>query len=199
MNDPTPRDDLDDWLDGLRGRRPRADAAPATAAEAQAERDAIAAAHAAQSGADDPQELQRLLFRLRREGLLQADGAAAASRWRRRLPLAAAAALALGLAITMIGPGLWQAEEAPVLRSGAAEQTLEVDAAAVDATAQRLLESLRAVGATATITDLGRGAREVAASVPKARLAEAARALEAFGLKPPAADGTVRVEVRPRQ
>jgi len=199
MGTPDPRDDLDHWLDGLRGRS-RHDAPAATRAEAQAQRAAIAAAHrdaqAAQPG--DPQELQRLLFRLRREGLLGAESRTAARSLRLRLPLAAAAALALGLAITMLGPGLWQSEEEPVLRSGAAVQTLEVDPAQVEATTQRLREALQSAGAEVAVNALVAGAREVAATVPAARAAEVSRALAAFGLQPPAADGTLRVEVRPR-
>lgn len=199
MANPDPRDDLDHWLDGLRGRD-RADAPAATRAEAQAQRSAIAEAHRDAQAArpDDPQELQRLLFRLRREGLLGAEARATAHPWRLRLPVAAAAALALGLAITMIGPGLWQADEEPVLRSGAAVQTLEADASQVEAAAQRVQQALRSAGATVTVNDIGAGAREVAATVPKERLAEAARALAPLGLRPPAADGTLRVEVRPR-
>lgn len=194
-----PPDDLDHWLDGLRGRG-RADAPAATRAEAQAQRTAIAEAHRDAQAAlpDDPQELQRLLFRLRREGLLGAESRAAAHPWRRRLPLAAAAVLALGLAITMIGPGLWQAEEEPVLRSGAAVQTLEADASQVEAAALRVQQALRSAGATVSVIDIGGGAREVAATVPKERVAEATRALAALGLQPPAADGSLRVEVRPR-
>jgi hypothetical protein len=193
------RDDLDHWLDGLRGRD-RADAPAATRAEARAQRPAIIDAHRAAHAAspDDPQELQRLLFRLRREGLLGAEAHAAAHPWRRRLPVAAAAVLALGLAITMIGPGLWQAEEEPVLRSGAAVQTLEADPSQVEVAALRVQQALLSAGATVTVNDIGGGAREVAATVPKERLAEAARALAPLGLRPPAADGTLRVEVRPR-
>lgn len=200
MNPPPPRDDLDDWLDGLRGRA-RPGGSPAAAAEAQAQRDAIAAAHA-EHGDDDGQELQRLLFRMRREGVLhaspQAKGATAERRWGARLPLAAAAVLALGLAITMVGPGLWQAEEPPVLRSGTAEQVLEVDAAQVAATAQQLADALRALGAAVAVTPLPEGATEVAATVPKEQLGAAAQALARFGLAPPAADGTLRIELRPR-
>ncbi len=192
--------DLDDWLDGLRGRA-QPGASPTTQAEAQAQRAAVRAAHEAQREGDDPQELQRLLFRLRREGLLGGASEAAAStarapaRW--RLPLAAAAVLALGLALTMVGPGLWQAGEAPVLRSGATEQVLEVPAGEVAATAQRLAAALRDVGAAVAVVSSG-DATEVAATVPEDRLPQAAQALASFGLKPPAADGSLRVEVRPR-
>lgn len=194
-----PRDDLDHWLDGLRGRD-RVDAPAATRAEAQAQRTAIAETHRATHAAtpDDPQELQRLLFRLRREGLIGAEARATAHPWRLRLPLAAAAVLALGLAITIIDPGLWQVEDEPVMRSGASVQTLEVDTLQVEAAALRVQQALLSAGATVTVNDIGGGAREVAATVPKERLADAARALEPLGLRPPATDGTLRIEVRPR-
>jgi hypothetical protein len=194
-----PRDDLDHWLDGLRGRE-RADAPAATRAEAQAQRAAIAETHRTAHTAtpDDPQELQRLLFRLRSEGLLGAEARTTTHPWRLRLPVAAAAVLALGLAITIIGPGLWQVEEEPVLRSGAAVQTLEADPSQVETAALRVQQALLSAGATVTVNDIGGGAREVAATVPTKRLADAARALAPLGLRPPAADGTLRIEVRPR-
>lgn len=192
--------DLDAWLDGLRGR-PVA-GSPASH-EAAAQREAIAAAHATRaSEPQDPQELQRLLFRLRREGLLGAGTDAAtpaarsAPRW--RLPAAVAAVLALGLALTMVGPGLWQGGEEPVLRSGGAVQVLEVPAADVASTAQRLATALKAAGADVVIADTHGGGREVAATVPKEHLADAAAALTPFALKPPAADGSLRIDVRPR-
>jgi hypothetical protein len=191
--------DLDAWLDGLRGR-PVA-GSPASH-EAATQREAIAAAHATRaSEPQDPQELQRLLFRLRREGLLGAGADAAAqpgrtTRW--RLPAAAAAVLALGLALTMIGPGLWHGGDEPVLRSGGAVQVLEVLAADVASTAQRLATALKAAGADVVIADTHGGGREVAATVPKERLADAAAALTPFALKPPAADGSLRIDVRPR-
>jgi hypothetical protein len=190
--------DLDDWLDGLHGR-PRPGAAPSTVTEASAQRDAIAARHAARPvEAQDPSELQRLLFRLRREGLLGESTEAASTQTRWRLPLAAAAVLALGLAVTILGPGLWQTGEEPVLRSGAAEQLLEVPGAEVAATAQRLQTALQTLGVAVRVADTGGGAIEVAATVPKDKLSAAANVLARFGLKPPAADGTLRVEVRPR-
>jgi hypothetical protein len=197
-------EDLDHWLDGLRGRDARG-AHAATREEARQQRAAIAAAHAQRMhGADgdadrgdDPQGLQRLLFRLRREGLLAGEERAA-SRWRARLPLAAAAAVALGLSIAIVGPALWQTDEAPVLRGGPALQVLEVDASAVADTAARVQQALLATGAIVSTLDTGGGAREVAATVPRDRLADAARVLAPFGLSAPAADGVLRIEVRPR-
>ena len=188
--------DLDAWLDGLRGR-------PAAHTEAAAQREAITAAHAARANEpQDPQELQRLLFRLRREGLLgvgtdaTAPAARGAPRW--RLPAAAAALLALGLALTMVGPGLWHGSEEPVLRSGGAVQVLEVPAADVASTAQRLATALKAAGADVVVVESHGGGREVAATVPAQRLSDAAAALAPFALKPPAADGSLRIDVRPR-
>lgn len=195
-------DDLDAWLDGLRGRAAPG-AAAATREQARAQRAAVTDAHAARQAAqpDDPQELQRLLFRLRREGLLGGERASAATRL--RLPMAAAAALALGLAITMIGPALWHADDAPVLRGGASVQVIDVDAATLDDTVQRLQSALQGVGAVVSVSDSvvdpdGRATREVAATVPAPRIGDAARALAPFGLAPPAADGTLRVELRAR-
>jgi hypothetical protein len=199
--DPAPPGDDDAWLDALRGR-PRAGTSPATLAEATAVRDALRAAHAQRAAADaavtaeERQSLQRLLFRLRREGLIDGKRADAAHARHRRVPMAVAAAvLTLGLAITLVGPGLWQAaEDEPVLRSGGAVQVIESNDVAD--TVQRLEAALKSAGATVAITDLGQGAREVAATVPAERRAAVAAALAPFGIKPPGADGALRIEVR---
>jgi hypothetical protein len=199
--DPVPPGDDDAWLDALRGR-PRAGTSPATLAEATAVRDALRAAHAQRTAADQPataeeqQSLQRLLFRLRREGLIDGKRADAAHARHRRAPMAVAAAvLTLGLVITLVGPGLWQAaEEEPVLRSGSAVQVIE--SSDVAATVQKLEAALKAAGAAVAVTDLGQGAREVAATVPAERRDAAAAALAPFGIKPPGADGALRIEVR---
>ena len=199
--DPAPPGDDDAWLDALRGR-PRAGTSPATLAEATAVRDALRAAPAQRAAADaavtseERQSLQRLLFRLRREGLIDGKRADAAHARHRRVPMAVAAAvLTLGLAITLVGPGLWQAaEDEPVLRSGGAVQVIE--SSDVADTVQKLEAALKAAGAAAAVTDLGQGAREVAATVPAERRDAAAAALAPFGIKPPGADGALRIEVR---
>lgn len=200
--DPAPPGADDDaWLDALRGR-PRAGTAPATLAEATTVRDALRAAHAQRTAvggpatAEEQQSLQRLLFRLRREGLIDGKRADAAHTHHRRVPMAVAAAvLTLGLAITLVGPGLWQAgEETPVLRSGSAVQAIESNDVAD--TVQRLEAALKSAGATVAITDLGEGVREVAATVPSERRDAVAAALVPFGIQPPGADGALRIEVR---
>lgn len=201
--DPAPPGADDDaWLDALRGR-PRPGTPPATQAEATALRDALRAAHAQRTATagdratpEEQQALQRLLFRLRREGLIDGRQADAAHARHRRAPMAVAAAvLTLGLVITLVGPGLWHGgEEEPVLRSGAAVQLIE--SSNVADTVQKLDAALKAAGAAVAVTDLGQGAREVAATVPTERRNAVATALAPFGIQPPAADGALRIEVR---
>lgn len=201
--DPAPPGADDDaWLDALRGR-PRAGTPPATLAEATAVRDALRAAHAQRTAAagdratsEEQQSLQRLLFRLRREGLIDGKQADAAHARHRRVPMAVAAAvLTLGLAITLVGPGLWHGgEEEPVLRSGGAVQVIESDDVA--ATVLKIETALKAAGAAVAVTDLGNGAREVAATVPAERRDAAAAALAPLGIQPPGPDGALRIEVR---
>lgn len=203
--DPAPPGADDDaWLDALRGR-PRPGTPPATQAEAAALRDALRAAHAQRTAAagdratpEEQQALQRLLFRLRREGLIDGKQADAAHARHRRAPMAVAAAvLTLGLVITLVGPGLWQGgEEEPVLRSGGAVQV--IDSEDVATTVQQIETALKAAGATMAVTDLGNGAREVAATVPTERIAAVGAALAPLGIQPPARDGALRIEVRPR-
>jgi anti-sigma-K factor RskA len=197
-----PDDDLDAWLAGLRGQS--GDATDRAAAEGADTRRALLAARAASAehsrdAGDDAQSLQRLLFRLRRDGLLHADAAAARTR-RWRLPMAAAAALVAGLALTLaLPPELWRGEDEIVLRGDGAVQLLRVDdAAAVAATAARLESALRAAGAQVAVFDLEGGGREVAATVPAAQLQPAARALARDGVAL-GANGLVRVEIRVRR
>lgn len=196
--------DRDDeaWLEALRGKA-AAGTDAATRREADDLRKALRALHAERSvsaAPDDAQSLQRLLFRLRREGLLTSGAAApraAPARpaaWWRRAPLALAAALALGVALTVMMPAGWWSGEEDVMRSGAV-QTIEVDDVA--ATVQRLDAALRAAGAALTVVEVGGGAREVAATVPQERIDATRSALEPFGLKL-GRDGVLRIEVRPR-
>lgn len=192
-------DDLDAWLDALRGR-PRAQTSAATRIEADAQRAALLRARADRdSEGTDAQQLQRLLFRLRREGLLGPESATERSVWRKRLPMAAAAALALGLAITMFGPGVhWiPPEDDTVVRSGVAPQiVLSNDVADT----VRMLEALlRGAGAAVAVSDLGDGAREVAATVPREQIDAVTPALAALGVRAPARNGALRVEVRPQR
>lgn len=192
----------DAWLDALRGRA-RAGTDEATRRAAADLRAALLDAQRRREGEvvrEDPLELQRLLFRLRREGLLGAaapagGGAANDSTWRRRAPLALAAALALGIALTMVVPGGFFGGEEDTLRSGAG-QSIQVDDVA--ATAQRIEAALRASGAAVSVVELGDGAREIAATVPPERLAETRRALQPFGVRVPD-NGALRIEVGARR
>jgi hypothetical protein len=192
-------DDLDAWLDALRGR-PRAQTSAATRIEADAQRAALLQARAGQeSEGEDAQQLQRLLFRLRREGLLGPESAAERSFWRKRLPLAAAATLALGLAITTFGPSIhWMSsEDDTVVRGGVAPQV--VLSSDVADTVRRLEALLRGAGAAVAVSDLGDGAREVAATVPREQIDAVTPALAALGVKAPERSGALRVEVRPQR
>jgi hypothetical protein len=136
--------------------------------------------------------MQRLLFRLRREGLL--DGAAGqAPRW--RLPAAAAAVVALGVALTL---GMLPAgrDDDGGLRTGGPAQVLQVPDVAAATT--QIEGILREASATVAVIDIGQGAREIAATVPAARRAEVTARLAALGLQPPGPGGALRVELRPR-
>lgn len=188
--------DDDVWLDALRGRPP-AHADDATVREAQDLRHALLAQYAQRDGVElgDKAEQQRLLFRLRREGLLAANAASSKQRW--RVPLAAAAVIALAAAlIQMLPDARIEGGGVEVLRGAEPPQTLIVDD--VGATAQKLESVLREAGATVSVLDVGGGAREVAATVPIDQTQRVARELAPFGLQPPLADGTLRIEIRLR-
>jgi negative regulator of sigma E activity len=179
--------DEDDWLEGLRGR-PRAGSDPKTLWQAEAVRAAIEAGRIRpeQAAPDNDVELQRLLFRLRREGLLDSK-----PRW--RVPLAAAAAVLVAVAVSLQLPA--PPDDGP-MRGAGVPQVEHV--ANVAARVSELRATLEAVGAPVVVTPLSGGGQEVAATVPSPSLDEAGRRLAALGLKPPATDGTFRVEVRPR-
>lgn len=104
-----PNDD-EDWIRALAGKE-APDADPSVIAEARAVRDAMARAREAESpGAHDEAELQRLLFRLRREGLLGTTIMSA--KWRPYVALAVAASLMVVVGVVSILPG--DKDRAPV-------------------------------------------------------------------------------------
>lgn len=190
----SPEDD-DAWLEALRGT-PRPGTDPATLAEAGSVRRAIleAKTDAAPDEVSDGAGLQRLMFRLRREGLLQGSGSS--GRW--KVPTAAVAALFVGVALsfTLLQRGGEEQNDDTQLRGGASTQVLRSDD--VGGTVSVLEAALRTAGATVAINDVDGGGKEVAASIPPARLAEVRKSLSALGLKPPQANGSLRVEIRPR-
>lgn len=191
------RKDDDAWLDALRGRS-RAGTDESTRREAQATRRALLEARSQRDTTTEPdsQELQRLLFRLRREGLIGAP--ATANGWRLRAPVAVAAALALGLALTLTMPTLWlsSGDDGEVLRGSGSAQTIEV--ADVPATLQQLDALLRTTGALVAVTDIGNGATEVSAILPGKQSDAFVAELGRFGVKPPGRDGVLRIDVRPK-
>ena len=191
------RADDDAWLDALRGR-PRAGMDESTLREAEATRLALLDARARRGATEEPdlEGLQRLLFRLRREGLIGAS--ATSGGWRLRAPVAVAAALALGLALTLTMPTLWlgSGDDGEVLRGSGSVQAIEV--ADVQTTVQQLDTRLRGAGAIVAVTDIGNGATEVSATLPGQPTEALVTELGRFGVKPPGPDGVLRIEVRPK-
>jgi hypothetical protein len=190
-------DDRDDdaWLDVLRGRA-HPEVNSATRIEAQDTRRAVLDAnrrtHASTS--TEPEELQRLLFRLRREGLLSSGAFA----WKVRSAWAIAATLVLAIAFTALVPSsLFESGDEPVLRGEGAVQIMEVTD--VNASAMQIESVLRGAGASVAVFELGNGAREIAATVPEDRIDAATRELASFGIQAPGRDGALRVELRPKR
>lgn len=179
------------WLDALRGR-PFAHADQATQREAQDLRRALFTQHARSDDAasDNKAEFERLLFRLRREGLVDAPAGSTQRRW--HVPLAIAAVIALAVALLRMLPS--EGDQTDILRGTSPLQTLATDD--VDATVQTIESILRRAGAEVSVHDLGAGTREVAATVPSDQIERLTRELAPFGLKSPQPDGTLHIKVQ---
>lgn len=180
----------EDFFAALAGRPP-ATLRPAVRDQVQALRAAIAAHNRAldDGAADQAPELERLLFRLRREGLLQHKAP------RRVVPLALAALLVLSVGIVVFGPAAWRgaADDAPVMRGPqSAVQSLETQD--IEGTVAAIEAVLKKHAVTASLYPLGIY-RGLSASVPPAQSAAVRAELQAFGLALPP-DGELRVEVR---
>jgi hypothetical protein len=179
----TEQDKEEKWLDGLAGRGGER--------ESQALRAAMLArkeAEAAESG-EIEQGLERLLFRLRREGLL--GGQRPARRW---VALALAATLVAGIGVA-VWPLLQPEPEAPVVRGMRPPQELfDADPASFSAV---LAADLRAAGLTVDARQLNGG---VLLEAPIADRADPrlGPVLERHRLKLPAS-GPLVVYVAPRR
>lgn len=190
------RNDDDAWFDALRGK-PRSDTGSSAAIRREGEdlRRALHARRKDDADSDDAAGLERLLFRLRREGLLKQAGASP-SQGRRRAAFAFAATLVLGIAVVAVVQREQTGEE-DTLRSGAV-QSIEVDGAGdVAPTVARVESALRGAGAEVQVFDIGGGAREVAATVPTEGIDAAQKALKPLGVQV-GRDGAVRIDVRIR-
>ena len=137
------------------------------------------------------QQVERLLFRLRREDQLNP------SRRKWALPLAAAAtvtAIAVVLVVSKVGlPGPDDGQ--PEMR-GAAGKIPVIESADVDATAQAVVAALARAGVSAQAYPLGVN-RGVNASVSSDQRANVVQQLEPLGVDLPAS-GELRLEVRER-
>jgi len=182
-------DDRDDaWLRALAGR-PDAGLPDEVRREAEALRRALGREPDAPPVAPDERELERLLFRLRRERLLEPG-----SRWTSRtwLPLAAAAVLVLGVAPVLLSPDFRRPDEDAAIGSRLDIQIVET--ADVERSLGEIAAALRAAGIEpdATPSGLHRG---LSASIPADKTETVRPALEKLGVKVPA-DGALRVEMR---
>jgi hypothetical protein len=187
-------DDTDDWLAALRGKH----AAGADTGEVErlgALRATIRRANdSTDVRHDGPKELERLLFRLRREHLL--DAAAQPPR-RSRVPIAVAAVVVAGLAITLLWPAaiFERGEpEPPILRGGGTLQILEADDPRRAAGEVRARLEALAIGVETYEVGAHAG---VSARVADDKAARAREVLEPLGVNLPAS-GDLRVEFRKR-
>jgi hypothetical protein len=178
----------DDFFDAL-ADRPPADLPQQERRRAEWLRAAILAHD---SDADVPdharqQELDRLLLRLRREGLLE--------KRRTLAPYAIAALLVIGIGALVLAPGAWMRgliEEPTVIRGGGHLQVIEADNA--DQRIETIVMALRAQGIEAVTYPLGIH-RGLNAAVPVDKRAAVAKALKPMGIDLPA-DGELRLEIR---
>lgn len=183
-----PRDDQ--WLDALAGRAP-ADLSDEARREIEALREAMRETDGRfPASADETErELERLLFRMRKEGLLETK-----SRWsspKFALPLAAAAVLVLGVSIIVFSPHDIVPEETRT-RGGAQVQVIEVPQ--VDTTVAAIAQALREQGVEPNIFPRGIY-RTVDASIPAEKRDVLRGRLKELGVVVPA-DGELHLEIR---
>jgi hypothetical protein len=134
--------------------------------------------------------LDRLLFRLRREGLLQ--------KRRALMPYAVAALLALVVGTLVLDPASWMrgtVEAPPVVRGDGGVQVIETDDA--EARLASIARALQSQGVDATIYPLGVH-QGLNASVPPERRDAVAAALKPLGIELPV-NGQLRLEIRRKQ
>jgi hypothetical protein len=184
-------DDDDKWLARLRGKSREAQnvdeqrAAEALRAEIRRVNDTTEVRH------DGPRELERLLFRLRKERLLDARSE---SSWKRALPMSAVAIVVAGIATTMVWQsGLFQpgGDDFPIMRGGA-PQLIDADDPAK--AAEQLLATLKKFDIPAQHYEIGTTVG-VMAKVPAEKAESVRSALTPLGASLPSS-GELRVEFR---
>lgn len=189
---PAPDDD-GDWIAALRGRPP-AGAAPRTLDEAARVRAALRRQPTTEGEADAG--LDALLFRLRREGLLDLRTTAPPRRsWYALAAGLVVAAIALPLAIGL----LRDAPETPehLITRGGIVPPQRIEAAAPQVLAGELAAALRAAGASVEFDPQSSPLR-LTVTIPEDRRATSADVLARHGLKQPAPGQALRILVVPK-
>ncbi|MBE7423111.1 MAG: hypothetical protein HS110_11900 [Zoogloeaceae bacterium] len=189
---PAPDDD-GDWIAALRGQPP-AGAAPRTLDEAARVRAALRRQPTTEGEADAG--LGALLFRLRREGLLDTRAKTPPRRsWHALAAGLAVAAIALPLAISL----LRDTPETPehLITRGGIVPPHRIEAAVPRTTADELAAGLRAAGASVEF-DAQASPLRLTVTIPEDRRAASADFLARHGLKLPAPGQTLRILVLPK-
>lgn len=175
------------WFDTLAGRTAE-NADPATAKEAQAVRRAVLAVKPDQDAQEFDVEpgTQKLLFRLRQEGL---DGATPKKKtWQLYGAFALAATLVLAISVIMLQPP--PDEDTPIYRGGSAQTINTSDTTKLAAT---LTSELEAMGIKPKVTRFG-ATYTISAAWPAKPDAKHAAFLRRYALKQPAGN-TLVIEV----
>jgi hypothetical protein len=181
--------DDDEWLKALAGR-PSEDLPQDVRQEIAALREAIKQESARDASViqDTDSRLERLLFRLRQDGLLEQR-----SSWKKPLvaiPLASAAVLLIAVSIFFFSPS--QRPEQDITRGGQQLQVMEVKD--VEKSLGEISEALRQAGVEPETYPLGVH-RGLNASIPVEKRDELRPDLEEFGVKIPSS-GELRLELR---
>ena len=183
------RDDTD-WFEALAGRAPPRGADPAAATEAGAVRAALRARVEQTSLPEHDSEagVERLLFRLRQERLL--DAKPPRPRWQTYAGAALAASLALVVGLLVMQPGI--GPEDPGRSRGGAVQTLT--SPEPDKLGDAIVKSLESVGLKPRLIQFG-DTVTIESDWPERPGAQHAAALARHGLQPPEGMG-LRIEIR---